>query len=346
MNEPVKVMHLIASNGLSGAEKVAINMIKNTIQIDSVYCSPSGEIDNYLSKENINQVILSKLNKNSLKEAIDHYKPDIIHAHDFKASILASIVFKGKVISHIHQNPDWLSKKYNLKVLIYKIVSLKICKIVCVSESVKSKLKNINISSDKIIIIRNNIDNTLFDEEIIPIKNRRYDLTFVGRLRKEKRPVEFIKIVKAVKESYPNLSVALVGDGPEMDNVKLEIEKNNLNKTVKLFGFLDNPSIIMKDSKIINITSDYEGFGLAAAEAQALGLPIVSTNVGGIQEFTNEKSAIICELNRHKIEIIDLLNNESKLISMSNAARENIKKFQEVNNSIKEIEYLYKSINN
>ena len=108
-----KVLHLLSTDRFSGAENVVCTIIDNMKQdFDFAYCSRKGTIEISLKKRKIKYYGLENFNKKSLKKIINDYKPDIIHAHDYRASLLASITFNGKIISHLHINADF-AKKWN-----------------------------------------------------------------------------------------------------------------------------------------------------------------------------------------------------------------------------------------
>ena len=123
----MKIMHLLATNSFSGAENVVcqiIDMYKNDKDLDMVYCSPNGKIKNKLVEKNIKFYPLNKLNYSSIKKAIMDFEPDIIHAHDIKATIYASLFSKKcKIISHVHGNSIDM-RKTSLKSLLFLIVSV------------------------------------------------------------------------------------------------------------------------------------------------------------------------------------------------------------------------------
>lgn len=132
----MKVLHLLVSNKFSGAENVVCQIMENCKDYEMVYCSPIGQIEKELVKRGINYIPLDKKNVKSIKKVIQLYKPDIIHAHDFTASVLASQTgFKGKLISHIHNNPPFI-KKWGLKSILYNSTIDKYDKVVLVSNSI------------------------------------------------------------------------------------------------------------------------------------------------------------------------------------------------------------------
>ena len=134
----MKVLHLLQSNSFSGAENVVCQIIKlfENTDIEMVYCSPDGSINDKLLELGIRHVSISNITKKNLKKIILAEKPDIIHAHDFTASFIASLFSKRvRVISHIHCNPLWL-KKRNLKSFIFKFTCKKVSKVLGVSRSI------------------------------------------------------------------------------------------------------------------------------------------------------------------------------------------------------------------
>lgn len=127
-----------------------------------IYACPPGPIEKILSEKRINHVKVKSFTPKELNKVIEQWKPDVIHAHDFRASILSTLIKKKTFkISHIHQNPLWLNK-INLYSISYLISTLFIDKIVTVSDEVfkdmpfkklvQSKSKTItNFVDDKVI---------------------------------------------------------------------------------------------------------------------------------------------------------------------------------------------------
>ena len=121
----MKILHLLSTNSFSGAENVVcqiINMFDSDKDIMMAYCSPDGKIKEKLQEKKIDFLPLNKLNYSSIKKAIMDFEPDIIHAHDIKATIYASLFSKKcKIISHVHGNSIDMRKN------IFKIVAFPYC---------------------------------------------------------------------------------------------------------------------------------------------------------------------------------------------------------------------------
>ena len=155
----MKIIHILNSNSYSGAENVAMTIInKMKAEHDIIYVSPEGNIRQYLEKNNIRYEPIKKVSIKEIRRVIKKYKPDIIHAHDFTASIIASICGKKvKTISHLHSNPTWI-KSINLKTILYLISTIKYNKILLVSKSILNEYIFKKYIQKKSLIIGNPID--------------------------------------------------------------------------------------------------------------------------------------------------------------------------------------------
>ena len=317
----MKILHVLNSNSYSGAENVVcqiIEMFKNDENIEMAYCSRDGQIKNVLQSKNIKFYPISGLNKNELKKVVADFKPDIIHAHDFRASIVCSgFSKKTDVISHLHNNSPWL-KKFCLKSIVYGLSCKRYKKILTVSDSVfdefifgerfKSKLTRIG-NPVNIEAIREKSNEYVYEKH--------YDICVCGRLTAPKNPFGMLEILNRLTVDF---SAALIGDGELRDDVVKKINELKLNDKIELLGFRDNPYPIIKNCKLLLMPSAWEGFGLAAVEALALGLPVVCSNVGGLPAIVNDECGKVCEAENQYAEEIDKLLLDSEYLKKKRAA--------------------------
>ena len=328
----MKILHILNTNKFSGAENVAITIINNMKNDNEiVYVSPDGSIRKYLEENQINYEPIEKVCVKEIRRVIKKYNPDIIHAHDFTASIISAMGTpkKIKIISHIHNNNIWI-KKINLKTIIYLLSTLRYKKILIVSKSIIDEYVFKKFISKKIKVVGNIINigkvkkmaqEKKFQEE--------YDIIFMGRLAEPKQPRKFIEVVKRLKDKFETIKAVIVGDGPLKEQSEQFIKENNLENNIELKGFKKNPYIYLKNSKILCMTSKYEGYGLVAVEALVLGKPVVATDVGGIPNIVNESCGkITSNINEMVDEITKLLNDENYYNEKSKNA---LKRSQEIN---------------
>jgi glycosyltransferase involved in cell wall biosynthesis len=315
----MKVLHLLASNKFSGAENVVcqiIEMFKND-DIQMVYCSPDGPIKQTLKDKNIDFIPIDNLYKKSISKVVSSYNPDIIHAHDVKASIIASqFAKKVKVISHIHGNDERKMGKLTLKSFLYNWVSKKFSKIFWVSKSCFDKYHFKNKVADKSEILYNIIDiEKLKEKALADPNNYDYDICILGRLVEVKNPTRALNILKDVIERRPETKCAFIGDGELRDACEEFVKSNNLSNNIHFLGFQSNPYKILHDSRLLLMSSINEGTPMAVLEAFALGIPLVSTRVdGAVELITDNRMGYLYDDNRDAVNhILHILNDNADL---------------------------------
>ncbi|MFF2497409.1 glycosyltransferase [Peribacillus sp. NPDC058075] len=313
MGNKIKVLHLLQSGHYSGAENVAckiIEMFKDDTTFEMVYCSKSGQISEVLQKKDILFYPMSKLSLRELKRVVTLVEPDIIHAHDASASVISSMLSKRyPILSHLHSNPPWI-KKMGKNSIAYVISSLRFNNVLTVSNSILKEYIFGNYIAKKTTIIKNPVDTNAIrikaDENCLVDKS--YDIAYVGRLAKPKNPLRFIKLISKLKKIIPNVTVVMIGDGDLRKQCKDLIINLDLSDNITLTGFMENPYGVLRKVKVLCITSEWEGYGLVAVEAMALGRPVVCTSVGGLPMLVNSTCGKICNSDE------DFTNELEKLI--------------------------------
>lgn len=337
------IMHLLSMNSLSGAERVAINIIKHLESEDFhfIYVSLDGPIREILNSEKIEFVPIHKLSLLEVKGAIKKIKPDLIHAHDNRASVIASLSSSSiPIISHLHHLQ---LNKLSLKMLLYNLCSKKFKIILTVSDSIVRKNVFFN-NSKKLITVYNPINFNYIQRIAIESTPDKSDLIFCGRLCTLKNPILFLEIINELKKKRSDITAIIIGDGELAENCYDFIAQNNLQDTVLMKGFVSNPYSFIKQSRILCSTSTHEGFGLVAAEAMILGIPVVATESGGVQEIVeHNKTGFICKsFNEMIVHINNLLDNELLYNQMSLNAKSHMAEFEINNDYYKKINNIYK----
>lgn len=342
----LKVMHVLNTGGYSGAENVVITIINNTKdEVDSVYVSPDGTIKSILDKENImfHPIDGTVLNIFSLLKALKEIKPDIVHAHDFTASILCFLTFcKIPVISHLHNNPPWI-KKINIKSLVYYISSLKYKKILTVSTAVVEEFYFGKKLLNKTKVIGNPFDKkTVMKKASNYVIDEHYDLIFIGRLSEQKDPLLLIDIISELASEIKKLKVAIVGDGELKDVMIHRIKENNISSNITMYGFVDNPYPILNNSKILCMPSKWEGFGLVAVESLCLNKPVIACPVGGLINIVNDNCGKLCISKNEFVKEISMLLTDHDYYNTKKTGTEiQLKKFDNLEEYKLQLMHIY-----
>lgn len=315
-----RIIHLLSTDYYSGAENVAcqiINMFKKNNSYELIYVSKiSPALKKILDDKGIKYYELKDFQFKYIKQAIKDLSPSVIHAHDVKASIMASFFYKKiKIVSHIHSNHENM-RIINIKTLLYNLFSNRFNKIIWVSKgALNSYIFNKNVQK-KSIVLYNVIDkNEIYDKiKKDKFKYDSFDLVFLGRLVYAKNPERLIRIVNSIKKELPKVRVAIVGSGSDEAMVKKMIGDLNLQNNIKMFGFCSNPYKIVSLSKMMILTSRYEGLPMCVLEAISLGKPIISTPTDGLVEIIDSSIGYLTNDDSKMVnKIVFLLNNESEL---------------------------------
>jgi len=123
---------------------------------------------------------------------------------------------------------------------------------------------------------------------------KKYDYSFVGRISKEKGIYDLLEAFKKILKQKPEKTLIIIGDGPELENLKKTIKKQNLEKKVYLKGPCSDHELykLLKSSKIFVFPSYFEGWGLAVGEALGCGLPTICYEIPVLKEVFSKCPSI------------------------------------------------------
>ncbi len=244
-------------------------------------------------------------------DVVEHEKLDILHVHyaipHASAAYMAKQILKTKgitipVITTLHGTDITLVGK---DATYEPVVTFSINQsdgVTAVSEDLrKDTLKLFDITRD-IAVIPNFIDLERFKKQkkdhfkkaICP--NDEKLIVHTSNFRKVKRVQDVVAVFNKVRKVVPS-KLLLVGDGPERSSIE-ELCRNMCNiDDVRFLGKLEAVEEVLSVADLFVLTSEKESFGLAALEAMACEVPVISTNAGGLPELNIDGvSGYVCEV--------------------------------------------------
>ena len=184
----------------------------------------------------------------------------------------------------------------------------------------------------KIEVIYNGIDHTVFTPAEKP-KHLQGIPTVVAaaRIFELKDIITMIRSCDIVRKVIPNVKYLVYGDKKAVPEYTLEcenlIDELNLRDNFVLAGFHEKPHLLYSEGDISILTSISEGFPYTVLESMSCGIPVISTDVGGVTEALDDKCGFICKPKDY-VEIgnrvIELLQNEPLRIKMGIYARNKV----------------------
>lgn len=150
--------------------------------------------------------------------------------------------------------------------------------------SVADEVVSWGVSEERVRVLPHSIDVDRFSADR-PIGDRAYDLVCVGRLLDFKRVDLVIRVLKRIRETYPAVSLAIVGEGPERGNLERLARELGIGDAVTFFGFREDVESFYSDARVLVLASEREGLPLVLVEGMCSGCVPVSTRVGTIEDL-------------------------------------------------------------
>lgn len=252
-----------------------------------------------------------------------------------------------KIITYIHGDIA-TNIAYRRSIFEHYKYIVESSRIVCVSELAKESLKKIAGIAENTVVAYNPIDTAhikdLANEGIVEEINRPY-ICAVGRLFPEKRFDLLIKIHKNIIDKGILHDLVIVGEGKEREKLEKIIVGMNIEKTVHMVGFKDNPYPYIKNSLFTVCSSETEGLHVVSMESLILGRPVVSSFPTVAELFGKEKCGIVTDVIEENLgkAIAEMLSNEDLYEKSIEAARKRSCYFDS-ENMVKKIEEIYDDV--
>lgn len=244
-----------------------------------------------------------------IKQIIQEFQPDIVHTHAAKAGALGRKAAKAcgvPVIVHTFHGHVFHSYFGKTKTLIYRLIERRLAKIstgiIAISPIQKEELSAVHgiCKPEKIKVIPLGFDLMKFRENLSEkrIKTRtewnldeeEVAVAIVGRLAPIKNHFLFLDVIELLAEKGIKARYFIVGDGQERDFIEERAKKleKTYNLKIELTSWIKDIATFNAGMDIICLSSDNEGTPVSLIEAQASGVPVVSTDVGGVKDILEE----------------------------------------------------------
>ena len=299
-----RVLHVLKMREFSGAENIAAMICSHMPEeIVCVYTSPDGPVRDHLEKEHVPYLPMKRFSLAQLWYVLRAYQPDMVHAHDFSASVLCALVLclqkeKGlrhaRLVSHLHNDPPWI-RRWNVRSVVYAAAKKRIDTVVAVSCQIPQEAVFLDEKEERVAVLENPVDTGRIASMAKEPSGEPCDLLFVGRLTEQKQPLRFIEIVYRLKRQGVAARALMLGDGELKEACRERIRVLGMEHQVEMKGFCDNPYAYMRQARLLLMPSCWEGYGLVAVEALAVGTPVLAGCVGGLKGIFRDVPCALCK---------------------------------------------------
>lgn len=288
-------------------------------------------------------------------------RPDIVHIHSsFGPSFYRKLPFiymaswaHKPIINHIHGadfDAFYLGASNKKKHLIEKVYG-KCTKLIALSAEWKERLSQI-VPAEKIIIIENY---SILHEEALESRLSRKSnsiILFLGEIGKRKGCYDIPAVIAEVIRRKANVKFVLAGAGSRNDElaVKSLLEEKGVINNVVFPGWVrgEEKDKLLREADVFFLPSYNEGMPMSILDAMGYGLPIVSTNVGGIPKIVhNEENGFCCEagdIGGFSEAILKLLEDEQFRLNQGKGSIQIIKEKYSLEAHIGQLKQLYDDI--
>ena len=291
--EKQKILHILSSNSFSNVENSICHSIKLLEEHYSfAYTSPNGQISKFLRTNEINYLPLEKMDYKAISEIIETYSPDIIHAHNYEACILASKFSKKiKIIAQLHEDYEDF-RTFSLKSFSFKKASKNFNKIIWASEFSKNNYKYVESIKERSILLSPSID----CENVITKSNdsnSENSITFDMIMFVENMLIEDIKkvinILALLQGRGFTFKFGAISSTPFNEEIQSYLKETGVADSFVWVNKNEDYYNILSKTKILFIAKHYEETPICALEAMALGVPILSIFSNGLKTLVQNE---------------------------------------------------------
>jgi len=307
----------------------------------------------------------------NLPKIIKKHKIQLIHAQgrlfpiSWLTAILNKFVFKRPMFVNVQGRLEvgisGIIENVFDKIITKQIYQIALKKIICVSQSLKTRLMKLNIKEENLGVIPNGVDTSEFTrrphanyfDKYLDDKKDYKKVVFVGRLDAQKGVEYLIRAIPNVIKDYGKVHFFILGNGNLEKMLKNLTKELNITENVTFLDMipLEKMAEFYSSADIFCLPSIHEGFQLSIAEALSIGLVIVASATEGIPEAITENKNGFLTAPRNIHDITEKLIKALTLnVDQTNKIADNNIKLARQNYSwekiVKEIIYEYKKNTN
>jgi glycosyltransferase involved in cell wall biosynthesis len=348
----LKILHLISSTGLYGAERFVIVLsiaLKSRefhpiIGVIKNQHNPNTDIADLALHNGLDTVIFPCFRQFDLRliflirSYIEQNKIKLIHCHNYKSNFFG-ILAARKCLPKVTTNHNWLKNSWrnNIYCLLDSLLIRNFDKIIAVSDKIKDEMIVKGIPEKKIQVVNNGIDLERFREEKKPKKirkefcftNNEFIIGTIGNLNREKGHFYLIEAAKIIVRNFSNVKFLIIGDGNLKKKLSSQVNKYGLKNKFFFTGYRSDIPELLSIIDIFILPSINEGLPMVLLEAMAAKKPIIATRVGAVPKvIDNNLNGILVNARNSSelaIAISKIIKNPSKGEKMARNALQKVK---------------------
>ena len=306
--EKIKVAIVLPYFGPGGAEKMVAQLAAGMdpeafhVEVFCVYGEPqNNQMEQQLQTKGIPIHYIRKGKGFSasavvrLFRALDAFGPDVVHTHLY-ACVYAALwpVLRHRPMLHtFHTLPEIENKRPVRRILTRWLVRKNIMTPVVLSASNQRMVAAYyGLSAEQVPVVHNPVDLARF-AEASGTTDDTFRFITVGRFSPEKNQQMMYRAFAGFLQKGYDARLVMLGKGEEEANLKSLAEELGIADRIDYAGYVNHVEHYLKNADVFLLSSHYEALPLAVLEAMAAGLPVISTDVGGIRDIVTDNGLLI-----------------------------------------------------
>ena len=343
----MKILQMISSGGMYGAEAVILNLSRtlnegphrSLLGVFSNSSNPNLQLHENAKKEGIDSYLIpcdGQIDRKaitSIRELAQRTGADVVHAHGYKADIYAFFALRASGVSLVSTCHNWIDndRKTSFYGILDRLILRGYARVVAVSEDVRQRLLKSGVKANKVRMIRNGIDLRPFDRASAAVRHElgwdAYQIVgLVGRLSVEKGVDIFLQAAACVLAHCPDTRFVVAGDGPGRAELDTLIDKLGIRDHVRMLGRCNDMPTLFASLDIMVSASRREGLPIAILEGMASRLPLIATAVGEVPTVIQDgHTGVLVPTEDPELlaaAMIELLRDPAKRERVGSAARQ------------------------
>lgn len=275
---------------------------------------------------------------------------EILHCHDPKADVYGALLQlfnpRLKLVSTLH---TWHLQSWRSRLYIFLDFWALRCFHRRIAVSQDTRQQALAGGLKEVLLMLNGVDTEFWTAG--PRVERRpgapLTIGFVGRLSREKGVRDLVRIARAVLDRYPDCEFLLAGEGPERAPAEQLAQQLGVAQQVRFLGQLAKGDLydLYQRLDLLLMPSYSEGVPITMLEAMAMGVPVVATRAGGIDEvLTDGETALLTAVGDNEglaRRIVELIEAPARAAELSRRARELVRTGYAVTERVRQLEGLY-----
>jgi glycosyltransferase involved in cell wall biosynthesis len=300
--DPGSVLHCVAGGGLYGIERMLLGLLPSQsrlgwnvslasiVEPDGVGRAVGEQIEAAGGSNTFVEMRgrISTRGILALNQLMRRARPDIVHVHGYKASILAGgLAFLSRlpVVATYHGEAKQ-AVGLERHVAVESLCIRRFRGVAAVSEAIRDELLERGVKPERVRVIPNGVADYGFvpAKALSPARDLEKGpvLATVSRLVPGKNIDILIRVVARLRARYPHIRLRLAGDGPSAAELRRLSAELGLGDRVDFLGFVEDVGSVLRGCDCFALPSQTEGMPIALLEAMSAGCPAVATAVGSI----------------------------------------------------------------